>query len=105
MRAMKRTKHNIKAGDLVEVMVQDGPRQWTLCGKLIGTKLLIECLSWQDNPDLIVDPAHICLQGQYGLVTQVVRNKLNQPLIYELKFSGDTYYCKAVLAEKYLRKI
>ena len=101
---MKRNKDNLKEGDLVEVLVQDGPRQWTLCGRTIGMRSLIECMSWQDNPDTIKDPAHICLQGQYGLVTQIVRNKLNQPLIYELKFSDDTYYCKAVLAEKYLRK-
>ena len=101
---MKRTKDKLKEGDLVEVLVQDGPRQWTLCGRSIGVKSLIECISWNYDPHTIKDPAHVCLQGQYGLVTQIVRNKLNQPLIYELNFSNDIYYCKAVLAEKYLRK-
>jgi len=102
---MKRKKSRLKEGDLVEVLVQDGPRQWTLCGRTFGVKSLIECISWQDNPDLINDPAHVCMQGQLGLITQVVRNKLSQPLIYELNFSNEIYYCKALLAEKYLRKI
>ena len=102
---MKRNKSNFSEGDLVEVTAQDGPRQWTLCGKTIGSRALTECLTFYDDIDTFSEPHHTCLLGKVALVTKVILNKLDQPLIYELRFSEDTYYCKAFLAHKYLRKI
>tara|TARA_A100001515_G_scaffold15488_1_gene11430 strand:- start:239 stop:376 length:138 start_codon:yes stop_codon:yes gene_type:complete len=45
------------------------------------------------------------MQGKVALVTKIIFNKLDQPVMYELNFSNETYYCKAILAHKYLRKL
>lgn len=98
-------KSKFKQGDLVEVICNTGPRQWTLCARKVGAGTLAECLSFDDVSGRIFDPIYKCLQGDVGLITKIVFNKLDQPLIYEITFAKNVYYCKSILADKYLRKV
>ena len=95
----------IAQGDLVEVIAMPGSRPWTLCAKIFGHQTLLECIEYYDNPDTIRRPGQACMQGKVALVTKIIFNKLDQPVMYELNFSNEIYYCKAVLAHKYLRKL
>tara|TARA_R100001082_G_scaffold71278_1_gene40629 strand:- start:368 stop:523 length:156 start_codon:yes stop_codon:yes gene_type:complete len=46
-----------------------------------------------------------CFYEKIGLIKKVINNKLAQPLLYEIEFPEGTYFCKAILASKYLRKV
>ena len=98
-------KKKLNKGDLVEVMFQEGTRQWTLCSRHIGPRTLDECLAFEENVDTATHDLYNCMKGELGLITNIVYNKLDQPLVYEIKFSTKTLYCKSVLAHKYLRKL
>ena len=56
-------------------------------------------------PLTVFDPIYDCLLGEIGLITKIVLNKLDQPLVYEITISENVYYCKSILADKYLRKV
>jgi|TARA_R110000744_G_scaffold20209_1_gene53021 hypothetical protein len=94
-------------GDLVQVCFSevDRGRQWTLCSSHIGTKTLSECVAFDENVVIGPEAVYTCMKGELGLITKIVLNKLDQPLLYELKFSAETLYCKSILADKYLRKL
>ena len=98
-------QNKLKQGDLVEVVCKHGPRQWTLCARKVGARTLQECLSFDGSADKVFDPIYDCLLGKIGLITKIVLNKLDQPLVYEITISENVYYCKSILADKYLRKV
>ena len=100
-----RQKKKFKEGNLVEVCFSEGARQWTLCSSHIGARTLSECLAFSENVDNGPDPIYKCMKGEIGLITKIVLNKLDQPLIYEIKFPTETLYCRSILADKYLRKL
>ena len=45
---------------------------------------------------------YISLGHRTALITQVITNRLNQPLVYEMLCENTSYSCKAILADKYL---
>ncbi len=45
------------------------------------------------------------LGHQMALITNIIPNKLEQPLVYELLCDSQTYSCTSLLASKYLIKI
>ena len=92
-------------GDLVEVIFQEGTRQWTLCARHIGPRTLDECLAFDENVDNGPHSVYACMKGKLGVITNIVLNKLDQPLLYEINFSNEIFYCKSILAHKYLRKL
>ena len=98
-------QNKLKQGDLVEVVCKHGPRQWTLCARKVGARTLQECLSFDGSADKVFDPIYDCLLGEIGLITKIVLNKLDQPLVYEITISENVYYCKSILADKSLRKV
>ena len=98
-------QNKLKQADIVEVVCKHGPRQWTLCARKVGARTLQECLSFDGSADKVFDPIYDCLLGEIGLITKIVLNKLDQPLVYEITISENVYYCKSILADKYLRKV
>jgi len=95
-----------EAGDLVEVQQQQGTRPWTLCNRTTAEgHTLEECLSFGDVKDEWNRLVYKCFHKKIGLIRKVVNNKLGQPLIYEIEFPEGIYSCKAILADKYLKKI
>ena len=98
-------KKTLNKGDLVEVGFHQGTRQWTLCTRHIGPRILNECLASDENVDTAMHDLYNCMKGELGLITNIVYNKLDQPLLYEIKFSTEILYCKSNLALKYLRKL
>jgi hypothetical protein len=45
------------------------------------------------------------LEESLGLIVKVVRNKLEQPLGYQVQVGKDSLYFKSVLAEKYFEPV
>jgi len=45
------------------------------------------------------------LEGQIGLIVKVIRNKLEQPLGYQVQVGKTVLYFKSVLAEKYFEPV
>ena len=94
------------AGDLLQVIVNE--HGWSLCCARAGKdKFLSECPA--ERYDSFYDPPFRLtkdgLEGKLALVVQVKTNKLNQPLTYELQIGEKKYFCKAILAQKYLLKV
>jgi len=84
-----------KPGQLVFVEITASG--FTLCSKAgQHSTLLTEHHHVQDKR------FYISLGHTTGLVTNVILNRLEQPLIYEILFGKDTYSCKAFLADQYL---
>ena len=95
-----------EVGDLVQVGRQEGSRPWTLCDRTNHeSKTLEECLSYEDVRDDFSMLIYKCFYEKIGLIKKVINNKLAQPLLYEIEFPEGTYFCKAILASKYLRKV
>ena len=98
--------NRFRAGDLVEVQQQQGSRQWTLCNRTTtSSRTLEECLSFGDVKDDWNRVVYKCFHKKIGLIKKVVNNRLQQPLLYEIEFPDGVYFCKAILASKYLKKI
>lgn len=102
-----RMKTSLEPGDLVRVEQQKGSRQWTLCNRYNAKKnILEECLSFMsDFEDPVNHVVYRCFHGKVGLIKQVTKNKLDQPIAYEIEFPDGIYSCKAILAGKYLKKV
>jgi hypothetical protein len=100
-------KEKLEPGDLVQVQQQEGSRPWTLCTRTNGEKnILEECLSFaSDVEDHLNRLVYKCFYDKVGLIKKVVKNKLDQPVAYEIEFSDGIYSCKALLAGKYLKKV
>ena len=102
-----RMKTSLKVGDLVRVEQEEGSRQWTLCNRInVKKNILEECLSFVPE---IRDPfnrmIYKCFYGKVGLIKKVIKNKLDQPIAYEIEFPDGIYSCKSILAGKYLKKV
>jgi hypothetical protein len=93
-----------EAGDLVEIDVSD--TGFTLCHGSYGV----------NGSHMLREHSHLetgrhpygtlqTLGNMAVLITKVVPNKLDQPLLYEILHRDTTYFCKAILADKYFIKL
>ena len=63
---------------------------------------LKECPCDQRSIDGLSD-IYDSLDGKVGLLSEVILNKLDQPVGYRILMDGNTYFCKSIMADKYLR--
>tara|TARA_R110002110_G_scaffold146019_2_gene335765 strand:- start:271 stop:615 length:345 start_codon:yes stop_codon:yes gene_type:complete len=100
-------KERLEAGDLIRVEQQEGARQWTLCNRYNSKEnILEECLSFvSEIEDHLNRLVYRCFHGKVGLIKKVTKNKLDQPIVYEIEFPEGLYSCRALLAGKYLKKV
>lgn len=97
-------KTNYKQGDLVRFVQNNG---WSMClptdvnggyGKEVREYVITAI------PLDFFDAFHD-LEEKLGLIVKVIRNKLEQPLGYQVQVGKDVLYFRSVLAEKYFRPV
>lgn len=99
-------KVQFKAGDLVRVTSHDN---WTLLAVFNGggapylREVPISSMEIYSHPDAINKLKNI--EGKVVLVVYVSRNRLNQPLGYRVLLEGHEVFCKAIVAQKYLKLV
>tara|TARA_R100001460_G_scaffold57936_1_gene97756 strand:+ start:1166 stop:1495 length:330 start_codon:yes stop_codon:yes gene_type:complete len=97
-------KTNYKQGDLVRFVQNNG---WSICipanvnggyGKEVKEYVITAI-------PLDFFEAFNDLEEKLGLIVKVIRNKLEQPLGYQVQVGRDVLYFRSVLAEKYFRPV
>ena len=95
---------NYKEGDLVRFTQQNG---WDLCiptdiggsqGKQVREYVITAI-------PLDFFEAFTSLEEEVGLIVKVRRNKLDQPLGYQVQIGQDIWFLKYVLAQKYFEPL
>lgn len=71
-------------------------REYPVGGVLLQSGLY-QLVKGQTPPYKIFDN----FEGKCGLVVKVIKNRLEQPLGYEVLIGKDTWFCKSFVAEKY----
>lgn len=91
-----------KQGDLITfVRSQNG---WTLCGNAHVSPKVLREFPIKDFNDYVAQGAmkkFENFEGKIGLIVQVHRNRLEQPLGYQVLIGNVDWFCKSVTAEKY----
>tara|TARA_R100001443_G_scaffold90220_3_gene96703 strand:+ start:2909 stop:3235 length:327 start_codon:yes stop_codon:yes gene_type:complete len=91
-----------RQGDLIRFVRFEG--KWTLCGNPdVAPKVLrefpikdFEIYTAQGLAQNFID-----FEGKLGLVVKVHRNRLEQPLGYQVLIGEVDWFCKSVTADKY----
>ena len=97
-------KSSLKRGDLIVIGRVGG---WTLCAskRQKWHHGLKECPA--EEFEIYTHPAgqdiYDILEGKVGLLHEVITNRLDQPVGYRILIEGKTYFCKAIIADKYLK--
>ena len=94
-----------KEGDLVRIERRDS---LTLCiSSRAEFSVLKECPvgahEVYGHPDY--GKVYESVENQLGLIVGLTLNRMDQPLLYTVKFGEGDYSCKAILAHKYFAKV
>jgi hypothetical protein len=89
-----------RQGDLVTFVLSEN--MWTLCGNAyVSPKVLREYPAKDFGPTGFGLANFENFEGKLGLIVQVHRNHLEQPLGYQVLIGNINWFCKSVTAEKY----
>jgi hypothetical protein len=101
-------KNNFRPGDLIKIIRSDDG--WTL------VKTIDYGISAGGLREMPVDkmPAaggyggteyYNSVENKLALILEVIVNRLDQPTGYRILMTGDTWFCKSIMAEKYFEKV
>ena len=98
-------KTNYREGDLIRIIQRNG---WTLGSLRLqqsGELAVRECpLQKSEFYHPGFRNSYNYFEGKVGLILEVVRNRLAQPVGYRVQTGEDIWFCKSVVARKYFER-
>ena len=96
-------KTSYKVGELIRISTSE---EWTLGYRRISDPWLRECpmpSSRHYGPSF--EKHYNLLHGEVGLVVEVIKNRLDQPMGFRIQIGQEIWLCKSVVAEKYFEAV
>tara|TARA_R100000234_G_C4921484_1_gene144329 strand:+ start:61 stop:381 length:321 start_codon:yes stop_codon:yes gene_type:complete len=102
----------IKEGDLVKISNNNGwticlpkmpaPQHRTLIDEYLKERMMVQVGNTKYSAD---NKRYRDLDGEFGLITKVIRNKIDQTTAYEVMIDGRTMRVKGIVGDKYFHVV